>query len=211
MMEKDPKRRLLPELEIPTHPYFEGVDWQLMEERRVPPPWLPTEEVSQGSKSYITMPTPGEFFSNESDPYPEFHFLSVEAQRAIHDGFQGPPKSKPAPLIAPLPPLEIIPPPHETEIEPLDAADDVSDETDLEDITSVLSDPASPPSPCTIPSNIPSISLEPGPSTSQKPDEPSTGYTVNNDDTPVGLWSKLRFILHKIKIPKLRGWRTRLP
>ncbi|KDR66583.1 hypothetical protein GALMADRAFT_232442 [Galerina marginata CBS 339.88] len=90
MLEKNPKKRLMISYEIPNHPYFAGINWTLMEERKISPPWIPEYEVCHVYEATAPVFTPGQpFLDPDTDPLPEFNFLSKEAARTVifHDGY----------------------------------------------------------------------------------------------------------------------------
>ncbi|KAF8068052.1 kinase-like domain-containing protein [Lyophyllum atratum] len=74
LLQKDPEDRLrLTELE--EHPFFEGVNWPLMEKRAIPAPWLPDPE-----PAHVLHETPAEFVPGVPfdgvGPYPAFDYTS---------------------------------------------------------------------------------------------------------------------------------------
>ncbi|KAF9479500.1 kinase-like protein [Pholiota conissans] len=84
MLAKDPKKRLLISYEMPSHPYFAGVNWPLLEARKLPAPWIPAYEVCHAYEQTSPTFVPGRQYSkDEEDPYPSFAYLSKQARRRI--------------------------------------------------------------------------------------------------------------------------------
>ncbi|KAF9523456.1 kinase-like domain-containing protein [Crepidotus variabilis] len=258
MLKKDPKKRLVIELEVPKHPYFEGVNWQLMEERKVPPPWLPNMEVGHDYEAPEETPIPGAPFATlDDDPYPGLNYLSAQAQRVLRDGFD---KAEQAGILSPSSSTSSF---GELIDVPLNDEADVSNNAAPEDArlpirwkyshvnspsdgpygpssSSGFFEPSTPwssassasevinddelfeskSSECV--STIPSTpaTTHPSPSTpeskalqttEQQSEEDSKDPQPDKIDNRIGLWSKLKSILKKIKLPRItRGWRTSL-
>ncbi|KIM38003.1 hypothetical protein M413DRAFT_249543 [Hebeloma cylindrosporum] len=88
MLVKDPKKRLLIDFEMISHPYFAGVNWLLMEDRKVPAPWIPTREIHHAYEPTSPVFTPGKSYTDDDDcdPCPEFTFHCKDIRTGvIHD------------------------------------------------------------------------------------------------------------------------------
>ncbi|KAF8811639.1 kinase-like protein, partial [Phlegmacium glaucopus] len=88
MMAKDPKQRLMISFDMPAHPYFAGVNWTLMEERLVPPPWIPGSKISHVCEKMSPTVISGEAYLEGEDPFPNFFFRSkrLESGAMLDDG-----------------------------------------------------------------------------------------------------------------------------
>ncbi|KAF4617544.1 hypothetical protein D9613_005775 [Agrocybe pediades] len=81
MMVKIPRQRLRIATQVRTHAYFNGVDWSLMEQRLVPPPWIPEDEADHPIAEPTFAPDfePGNPYAEGADPDPDFNFISPQA------------------------------------------------------------------------------------------------------------------------------------
>ncbi|KAF9561777.1 kinase-like protein [Agrocybe pediades] len=81
MLVKIPKRRLRISTQVQTHAYFNGLDWSLMEQRRVPAPWIPEDEICPSVYEPSDSPDfePGNAYAVGADPGPNFTFISPSA------------------------------------------------------------------------------------------------------------------------------------
>ncbi|TFK37148.1 kinase-like domain-containing protein [Crucibulum laeve] len=76
MLAKDPSKRLFVDCGMQEHPYFAGIDWVAIEERRVRVPWIPGPKASHVFQTGCAVVTPGEPYAGRPDPYPQFQFTS---------------------------------------------------------------------------------------------------------------------------------------
>ncbi|KAF5383129.1 hypothetical protein D9615_004817 [Tricholomella constricta] len=81
LLEKDPEDRIrLTELE--ENPFFEGVNWVLMEQRAAVAPWTPPFEPGHVMHEKADPFLPGAPF-DDAGPYPEFNYTSEDVKQGI--------------------------------------------------------------------------------------------------------------------------------
>ncbi|KAG5650593.1 hypothetical protein H0H81_011711 [Sphagnurus paluster] len=81
LLEKDPEDRLrLTELE--EHPFFEGINWPLLEMKAVAAPWIPTPEPGHILHEQVDPFVPGVPFDG-AGPYPQFNYMSEDVKHCI--------------------------------------------------------------------------------------------------------------------------------
>ncbi|KAM6492406.1 Protein kinase-like domain containing protein [Amanita muscaria] len=87
MLRKEPTERLRIGLDMTSHPYFAGVDWQAMKNRTVSPPWAPDFVSGHFYYEDWGMPElfePGHEVKKDGDPLlSDFFFASPDLQKSI--------------------------------------------------------------------------------------------------------------------------------
>ncbi|GLB38905.1 hypothetical protein LshimejAT787_0600670 [Lyophyllum shimeji] len=82
LLQKDPEDRLrLTELE--EHPFFEGVNWPLMEKKLVPAPWIPPTDPRHVMHEKPAEFIPGVPLDDGVGPYPEFEYTSEAVRTGV--------------------------------------------------------------------------------------------------------------------------------
>jgi hypothetical protein len=122
MLEKNPRDRLSALPTMWEHNYFDGMyvlhlrlscvvvlilysDWNLVKERAIPPPWVPTAQYQHICLDSVEPLIPGLPYTPSSDPNPEFLYtvenLSVAAARVDDIPSSDPKTEVPKPLVPP--------------------------------------------------------------------------------------------------------------
>ena len=98
MLTKHPSERLRVEIDLPRHPYFEGMlvsfpfrrrfnadvlprsDWERMKAQQIPPPCVPSKNhVPQAVEEEESFVTVGRPYKKGEDPLPEFYFNPIHS------------------------------------------------------------------------------------------------------------------------------------
>lgn len=95
MLEKNPQDRLSSLPTMWNHSFFDGVDWNLVKERAIPPPWVPTTHTCSQS---VELFVPGLPYTTSTDPNPRFFYTS-EQFAATLDDITVPETEMPKPLV----------------------------------------------------------------------------------------------------------------
>jgi len=71
---------------IPTKTNYTLRNWPLMEQRLVPPLWIPGRDILHEYTATKPLFTPGEEYDARNDPFPEFHYISPISEDGFEDG-----------------------------------------------------------------------------------------------------------------------------